>query len=948
MYVPDRKRIRHLPGKIRLILLGAVIIPALLSAAFSAVAAAPQLAAAWPGATGFERQQLEPTFYALPDNIEILQLENGLQVLLMRNPAQPMVGIYTQVGVGSAYEDFRTSGMSHMLEHLLFNGTEKYTQEQLYRLTDRHGAYNNANTSDFYTNFMTVVSAEDLATGLEIQSQMLFHSLIPADKFEKEKGIVVGELVGNRDTPGYFAAEALREVLYAGSSLALPTLGTKSTIEHMVRDDVYAFYRNYYVPNNMITTLAGNFERDDALKLLEQYFGATAPGTVERPAPRPAPFIDRTRTVVRRGGGERQLVLAFDAPSYQAVDFFPFLVLVQLLDAPASGILTRALDSVAEAERPELSDWWERADGYARLVLQFTLAADVDPASYYRLVQEACAAALDQGISDEDVNEIVSMEETGTLLQREQLRETGIYAAEPLVLGGPDFFVSYLDRLHEVTAEDVALAMSTYLVDTPCLALLIEPEEGAEAAPPAGMQLPEGMQVPPAMLEALKKMQAQTKAQETEKPQIDGGPSPGSMPARPAPAPKVLPVQRTELQNGAVLVSQQNPASPLLAVHLTVRNRAVLDNGRPGSLNLVHRLLLSGVGGCDASCFSRKLRRLGAVVKLVDNPDFPMDDYYTDGRFSFVRVEVSAENGPAVLELLTDITQHASFSRQDFERERREQIALLEKQQDSARIRANQLLAATLFGTHPLARPPEGDVASLQALSYDDVRSLYRKAFQPPNLIIAVVGPVSHEELASQLENLLPGRGQPTNGLPPLPVTREEDRVTQSLGGEMAAMRIGALLDYDPADEKALEILTAILSDRIAMDLRETKGLSYSVGAAVDLHNGQGEFTAWLNPPRERLEEGEAALHGFLRTFDPATITQDELDRIRSARVGRWMLRRLSSMSQAYYLAMAELDGDVTRAMRMLHGYDGISLADLQRVGRTYLAHQPLVTVVVD
>ncbi len=940
----DRKRIRHLPGRAGLLLLAGLAVAALVTATAGSAAAAPRMAAAWPGATGIDRQQLEPTFYGLPENIEILQLENGLRVLLMRNPAQPMVGIYTQVGVGSAYEDFRTSGMSHMLEHLLFNGTEKYTQEQLYELTDRHGAYNNANTSDFYTNFMTVVSSEDLATGLEIQSQMLFHSLIPADKFAKEKGIVVGELVGDRDTPGYFAGEALREVLFAGSSLALPTLGTRSTIEHLARDDVYAFYRNYYVPNNMITTLAGNFERDEALKLLEQYFGASAPGTVERPLPRPAPFIDRTRTVVRRGGGERQLVLAFDAPSYQAVDYFPFLVLVQLLDAPASGILTRALNGLPEAERPEFSDWWERADGYARLVLQFDLPAAAEPAGYYSLVQQACAAALDKGIADEDVSEIVSMEETQTLLQREQLRETGIYAAEPLVLGGPDFFVSYLDRLREVTAEEVALALSTYLVDTPCEALLIEPEAGAEAAMPAGMQLPEGMQVPPAMLEALKKMQAQAGAQQEEKPRTDGGP----MPPRAAPAPKVLPVQRTELQNGAVLVSQQNPASSLMAVHLTVRNRAVLDNGRPGSLNLVHRLLLSGVGGCDAGCLSRKLRRLGAVVKLVDNPDFPMDDYYTSGRFSFVRVEVAAENGPAVLELLADITQHASFSRQDFERERREQIALLEKQQDSARVRANELLAATLYGAHPLARPPEGDVASLQALSYDDARDLYRKAFQPPNLIIAVVGPVPHEELASQLENLLPGRGKPTDGLPPLPVTGSADRVTLNLGGEMAAIRLGALLDYDPADEKALEILTAILSDRLAMDLRETKGLSYSVGASVDLHNGQGEYTAWLNPPRERLEEGEAALQGFLKSFDPATITQDELDRIRNARVGRWKLRRLSSMSQAYYLAMAELDGDVTRAMRMLHGYDGISLGDLLRVGRAYLAQQPLVTVVVD
>ncbi|MBM4131119.1 insulinase family protein, partial [bacterium] len=107
-----------------------------------------------------------PLLPALPAGTEILRLENGLQVVLLRNPGQPMAGVYTQVLVGSAREDFRTSGMSHMLEHLLFNGTEKYTQEELYREADAIGAYNNANTTDFYTNYMMVVPAEHLEKGL--------------------------------------------------------------------------------------------------------------------------------------------------------------------------------------------------------------------------------------------------------------------------------------------------------------------------------------------------------------------------------------------------------------------------------------------------------------------------------------------------------------------------------------------------------------------------------------------------------------------------------------------------------------------------------------------------------------------------------------------------------------------------------------------------------------
>ena len=359
---------------------------------------------------------LEPVFQPLPDNIEILRLENGLEVILMRNPAQPMVGIYTQVKVGSAREDYRTSGMSHMLEHLLFNGSEKYTQEEQYDLADRAGAYNNANTTDFFTNYMMVIPAGEIETGMDIQSQMLFHSTLPEDKFAKEKGIVVGEIVQGRDWPGHYAETALREALFAGSSLELPTLGTKSTIEHMVRDDVYDFYKYWYVPNNMVLTLAGNFDRDKALELLETYYGTPAPGTIDREGLKFATLIDRTTTISRRGGDERILALSFEAPSYGMAEFFPFLVMTNLLGLEGSGILTRALDDLDPEVRPDLGIWWEKAPGFERLTLEFTLPEGVEPDMAYRLVQDAVVGAVEMGITGEEKAAIL---EEVDILQRD-------------------------------------------------------------------------------------------------------------------------------------------------------------------------------------------------------------------------------------------------------------------------------------------------------------------------------------------------------------------------------------------------------------------------------------------------------------------------------------------------------------------------------------------------
>ena len=892
---------------------------------------------------------LEPVFYPLADNVEVLHLENGLEVILMRNPAQPMVGVFTQVRVGSAREDFRTSGMSHMLEHLLFNGSEKYSQEEQYDMADRAGAYNNANTTDFFTNFMMVAPAAELETALELQSEMLFHSIMPEDKFVKEQGIVLGELVQARDYPGHAAGEVLRRALYEGSSLALPTLGTRSTIAHMERDDVYDFYKKWYVPNNMVLTMSGNFDRDRAVELLERFYGEVAPGPLDDTPLRPAPFIERTRSVVRKAGDERILALSFEAPSYGMSDYFAFEVLTQLLGLDGSGILTTLLEDMDPEQRPDFSYGWQRAEGFGRLTLEFTLKPGTDAALMYRSLQNHLAATLEMGIDSEDILGIVRMSETSTLLEREQLRMTGIYIAEPVALGGSDFFLSYLDHLRQVRAEDVSRAITRWLVDAPCLAVLIEPAEEApaDASGMGGMQMPEGMKMPPAMMEAMRKMQAGDGA--TEAPAAGSGDADEAA-AVTAPAP--LKVDRSELANGAVLVSQTNPASPLMAIHLTVRGRSIIDrdNASAGALDLVHRMLDEGYAGCDRVCLARQLRNLGAVVKAVDDDRIPMDDYYTNGRFSFVRIECAAENGPALLELLIREIQHASFDDGDFGRVRDERVAALERRQASARRTANALLDEALYGDHPLVLPPEGSVESLQALDFNQTRMVYRKAFLPENLIFSVVGPMTHDEIKSRIEADLPGRGQPANGMPVLPVTTAPDSLVASVAGdgELAAIRLGSIFAVDRADRAALELTVAILSNRLGMDLRETRGLSYSVGASVGVHGDRGEFVAWLNPPGERKREGRDALVQAVTSFDAGSITQEELDTIRSARRGRRMMRRLSSMGQAYYLAMAELEHDLAGYLGALTAYDGLELSDLNRVARKYLQNMPLVEVVVD
>ena len=120
---------------------------------------------------------------------------------------------------------------------------------------------------------MMVTPADKIYDGMQIQAGMLFHSILPEEKFEKEKGIVMEEIAKSLGNSREQEERNIISIIYNGHALSLPTLGTYETIEGMVRDDVYDFYKNYYVPNNMIMSIVGNFNRDEMLYKINGIYG---------------------------------------------------------------------------------------------------------------------------------------------------------------------------------------------------------------------------------------------------------------------------------------------------------------------------------------------------------------------------------------------------------------------------------------------------------------------------------------------------------------------------------------------------------------------------------------------------------------------------------------------------------------------------------------------------
>src|SRR3972149_736699 len=159
--------------------------------------------------------------FGFSEKIKELRLENGLTVLLLENRSNPLISATIFVKVGSKDEDKRINGISHLLEHLVFNGTEKRNQERIYEEQAQLGVFEHASTGKDATIFTFLVPREKIDGALDLLSDLLFHSVVPLEKLAKEKKIVTEEIKRTRAMPGEEGARLLDEAFFRDSPYAL-------------------------------------------------------------------------------------------------------------------------------------------------------------------------------------------------------------------------------------------------------------------------------------------------------------------------------------------------------------------------------------------------------------------------------------------------------------------------------------------------------------------------------------------------------------------------------------------------------------------------------------------------------------------------------------------------------------------------------------------------------
>jgi len=811
-------------------------------------------------------------------------LENGLKVIVIPDNSCALAAVVVRVGAGAAYETSETSGMSHLLEHLVFDVTFKRTAREIQDLMDENGAYLNAFTRHDYTAYEAVVPADKLELAFEVQSDMLFYSIIPEDQLAKERNVVIEEIKKDKDDPQTISQDTFYHHLFGGTPYQYPVIGSEYNIMTLSREAIVDYYRTYYRPNNMTLIVMGDFNIDEAGLLARRYYGSIPPSVI------------KSRATLERfafSAGDFQTFanvpntfysMALPGPSPTGPSAAAFEILVQILagseTAPLIASLGKAGLPVVQASG-NVSMY--RNFGFLEINLILEAAFhDVD-----RLKEMITSQLRDfpiETITPEQIDRVKLKLIADLIFEKEKFLHYARFIAHQDSLGDRSSWKSYEERFGKVELTDVQQAFKTYLKDARPLVSIIRPF--SEQSRPSSV------------------------ARATDQ------------------------TIKRQLGNGLTVIVRENRAIPVVGLNVLLKDRSSSEPSA-GVAHFVSSMLDQGTETSSRTDLQTRLENMGGRLQLTDNPYFPFDNYYFTQEYDYLRLEYLSAYWTQGLEYVKELLFSPAFPERELEIMRSTLLGELKMTINHPAHRARQLFYKTLFGTHPYSQPLTGTHETIAAIQRSELIEYHRLFYRPDNMIITIVGDVDANNVHDKLAGLFGPLPSVSAGAV-LPQTPEPVQdivtVTEEVQSEQTCVFLGNILHCEKSDEAPLTILFAILNERLQNSVREQHGLAYNVGAGVHLGNTVSWYSLSASTRPENIDRILPLMKTIFSDATQADFSDNELTRAINSEIGRSVRYNQRRINQAHFLSVAEfLDAGYEQADSYQTSLKKVTIDDLQK-----------------
>jgi len=863
------------------------------------------------------------------EGIEEYRLENGVQVLLFPDSSKPVVTVSMTVFVGSRHEGYGEAGMAHLLEHMLFKGTENHPA--IPKLLKDRGAVFNGTTWYDRTNYYETLQSDgdNLEFAIRLEADRLVNSKIRGEDLASEMTVVRSEFESGENNPQSVLRERMMSTAFQWHNYGKTTIGNRSDIERVPVNSLRNFYRKYYRPDNIMLVVAGKFDSPKALALIAKYFGILeSPKLGLDKTYTSEPAQDGERTTVVRRVADLQLVGATyhvpsgSDPSYQAVDILSMV----LADEP-SGRLYKSLIETKKASSMQGGSFALHDPG----VLFFL--AEVPKDKSLEDARTSMIATLEE-LAKEPIQEIEVERAKTQILKSRELRAANpaslaIELSEWAAQGDWRLYFLNRDRVEKVTAADVQAAADKYLTRNNRTVGLFIPADKAER-----IDVPEPTDYRALLADYVGREQIQQGE--------DFDPTPKNIEER---------TVRGELESGipySFLNKQTRGATVNVTINLRFGDEKSLF-GKKEACELLGSLMMRGTSEYSFQEINDQLDQLVASVMLQSQPQLLQ-----------IKIQTKRSKLINVLGVVESVLRHPSFPEKEFEVLRDEQIASIESYLSNpeavAPITVLRILNPYKRGDVRYQSTLEEELEDLRNLKLADIVDVYKRMIGGSIGEVSCVGDFDSKEVIEKLDSIL------DNWKPTVAYHRATNSASTDVKRKVVSVETPdkadsvyfasqqyAMRDDDPT-YPALIIGNYVfgggaLSSRLGDRVRQREG-SYSVGSKLIAHPIDERcvlsIRATANPKNK--DKVMAAIDEELKKLIESGITSEELESARGGYLKSLQVARSNDGSLADVLTQNLFAGRTMEyAQSMETKIRRLKLSDVNEAIQEYFDPEALV-----
>jgi len=781
---------------------------------------------------------------------EKITLSNGLDVILHQDHAIPLVAVNVWYHVGSKDEEPGRTGFAHLFEHVMFEGSKHHNSSHFEPL-QKAGANLNGSTTEDRTNYWEDVPSNylELALWLEADRMGFLVDALDQQRFDVQRDVVKNERRQSYENRPYGMTQAkIQDALFpAPHPYHWMTIGSQEDLDAASLDDIKEFFLRFYSPSNGSLAIAGDFERDHALELVERYFGSLPPGPpLSRLGRHDSSLAGRIELEMRDKVTLPRLYISWPTPPDLDPDDAPLDVLQAILSDGLSSRLHRTL--VYEKQIAQSAGIrYHPSEIAGQFMIQVT------PAEGHSL--EEVEAATD-AVMEEARQEPPTQQEMERIRNRieashyRQLTRIGGFGGRADQLNhfnvlskDPDLINTSLARYMAVQAEDVQ-RVAQKVLDHRQVRLRVYPESQFKASTTAV----DRTVMPPA------------------------APEPAFTPPSPI---------HRKLDNGLEIVVVEKREMPVVSLGLFLKGGATNDPaGKPGLASFTAQMLQEGTESRSSQELALAFEFIGARLS-------------TDARreYAVLSTETMTKHWPAALDLMGDVLKNPTFPQHELDRVKREHLTDLRRSKDDANVVADQLIPSMVYAADSgYGHPLEGTEDAVDSFTREDIKGHFEENYAPSWATLIVVGDVTADQVQQNAEATFAGWS--ANGRALKPNAKNPDTKTGETtiflvdrpGSAQSVIRtVHGMVPRSHPDYFGLTLLNYAFggqfSARLNQNLRQDKGYSYGYHSSIHWYRGPSMLTAGGSVQTEVTKEAVIeTLKEFQEVRDSRPITAEELD----------------------------------------------------------------------